>query len=227
MTGTVRGSCVWVATAVACAAIAAAAQAPTPQQQFEAGQYDPAIQAIDAARAQGAANGPADAFLAAQIRLRQNQNEAAKAEFAKLVASPDPIWRQIGESSVALVDGNLDGALASADGAVAAVNANAAQRATSGAPPSPADGPRDGFAFYQLGLVKSRRGDWGGAFEAFERASTLHPSFAYAHYYAGLAASRIQRADRLGIHFERFLQIAPSAPEREAVMSIMRTLRGA
>jgi tetratricopeptide (TPR) repeat protein len=225
MNWTNPGSCIFV-LAAACLAGAAAAQAPTPQQLFEAGQYDQAIQAIDAARAQGGAGGPADAFLAAHIRLRQNQNDPAKAEFAKLVASPDPIWRQTGESSTALVDGNVDRALELANAAVTAVNDRAAQVAATGAPADPGETSRGFYAVYQQGLVLARREDWAGAFNAFERAATMNPGFAYAHYYAGLAASRIQRADRLGIHFEQFLTIAPNAPEREAVMSIMRTLRG-
>jgi hypothetical protein len=41
-----------------------------------------------------------------------------------------------------------------------------------------------------------------------------------------MAASRIQRLDRVGIHLEQFMQLAPNAPERDAVMSVMRTLRG-
>ena len=195
-----------------------------PQQLFEAGQYDPAIQSIMTARAQGA-GGLAEAFLAAHVFIRQNLNDRAKEEFAKLVASEDQIWKQTGESSIAAVDGNIDGAV---DLATQATNAaNAAQAAAAGAPPDPAAQLRDFHAFYQLGLAKSRRDDWQGAFDAFERAATLNPGFAYAHYYAGMAASRIQRLDRVGAHLEQFMQLAPNAPEREAVMSVMRTLRGA
>jgi tetratricopeptide (TPR) repeat protein len=199
--------------------VVARAAGQTAQQLFESGQYDPAIQAINEARGRGAAGLP-DAFLAAHVLIRQNQNDRAKEEFAKLVASADPIWRQVGESSAALVDNNLDGALNLATQAVNEVN----ERTAAGAPPDPT---RDFHALYQLGLAKSRRDDWTGAFEAFERAAALNPGFAYAHYYAGLAASRIQRPDRMAVHFEQFLQMAPNAPERAAVMSIMRTVRGA
>jgi tetratricopeptide (TPR) repeat protein len=86
--------------------------------------------------------------------------------------------------------------------------------------------PNDFFAQYQLGLARAQTEDWPAAAEAFERASQLDPVFAYAHYYAGLAYSRIQRIDRTATHFETFLKLAPKAPERTAVESIMRTLRG-
>jgi tetratricopeptide (TPR) repeat protein len=195
---------------------------PSPQQLFEAGQYDQAIAGIGALRAQGGAALP-EAFLAAQIYLRQNLNDRAKEEFGRLAASEDLIWRQVGESSSAAVDGDLDRAIDLATQAVNGVNAQTAPAAAEPAAPAPA---RDFHAFYQLGLAKTRRDDWQGAFEAFERAATLNPGFAYAHYYAGLAASRIQRLDRVAVHLGQFLQIAPNAPERPAVESILRTLRG-
>jgi tetratricopeptide (TPR) repeat protein len=210
--------------AILTAATVAGAQAPAPpnaQQLFEAGQYDQAIAAISAMRAAGG-GGLAESFLAGHVYLRQNLNDRAKEEFARLAASEDPIWRQVGESSIAAVDGDVDRAIDLATQAVNAINAQAA----AGAPPDPAAAARDFHAFYQLGLARTRRDDWQGAFDAFERAAVLNPSFAYAYYYAGLAASRIQRLDRVAVHLERFLQLAPTAPERPAVESIMRTLRG-
>ena len=203
-------------------------QAPpqSPQQLFEAGQYDQATQVTMNARAQGGAAGLSDAFLAGHVFIRQSLNDRAKEEFAKLVASEDQIWRQTGESSIAAIDGDLDRALDLATQAVNAANERAAQAAAAGTPPDPAAQARDFHAFYQLGLVKSRRDDWQGAFDAFDRATALNPGFAYAHYYAGMAASRIQRLDRVGASLEQFLQLAPSAPERAAVMSVLQALRG-
>ena len=202
------------------AMVRVAGQAPpqSAQQLFEAGQYDPAMQAINNTRAQGG-GGLAEAFLAGHILIRQGANDRAKEEFARLAASGDQIWRQVGESSTAAVDNDFDRAIDLANQAVNAVN----ERTAAGAPP---DTARDFHAFYQLGLAKSRRDDWQGAFEAFERAVALNPAFAYAHYYAGMAASRIQRLDRVAVELEQFLQIAPNAPERAAVTSVLQTLRG-
>ena len=81
-------------------------------------------------------------------------------------------------------------------------------------------------AQYQLGLVLARRQDWREASEAFDRASDLDPANAYAHYYGGLMHYRANRPDRMANHFEQFLKLAPEAPERPEVLSIMKTIRG-
>lgn len=101
-------------------------------------------------------------------------------------------------------------------------------RERGGQPPAEEPGARlrDFAVFYQLGLVEAGREDWAGAAGAFERAVVLNPPFAYAHYYAGLPYSRMRRPDQTAAHFEVFRKIAPSAPERGAVASIMRTVRG-
>lgn len=193
------------------------------QRALEAGQYDQAVQQINEARERGE-SGLVDAFVVAHAQLRRTQNDAARAEFTRLIESGDETWRRVGESSNALIDGNLDHAQAVVDEAVGQINE---QRAQPDAPPLDDDARWRHFAaFYQQGLVRSRRDDWGGAADAFNRAAQLNPSFAYAHYYAGLAASRLKRADQVAMHFERFLNLAPNAPERGAVTSIMRTLRG-
>ena len=81
-------------------------------------------------------------------------------------------------------------------------------------------------AHFQLGLVLAKREDWRGAAEAFDRTTQLGPSMAYAHYYGGLMHYRAGRPDRMAIHFEQFLKLAPDAPERPEVLQIMKTVRG-
>jgi tetratricopeptide (TPR) repeat protein len=176
------------------------------QQLFESGQYGEAIRAIGEERERGSSSAE-QAFLAGQILLKMDQNDNAKEEFERLAGSPDATWRLVGESAAALVDNNVGRALETATQAAGA-------------------SPGHFQAQYQLGLVHAKREDWTQAAEAFGRASSADPMFAYAHYYAGLSYSRIKRADRTAEHFERFLKLAPKAPERPAVESIMRTLRG-
>jgi tetratricopeptide (TPR) repeat protein len=74
--------------------------------------------------------------------------------------------------------------------------------------------------------VHARSGDFAAAAEAFDRTIEANSRFAYAYYYAGLAYSKIDRADRMALRFETFLRLAPEAPERREVESILRTLRG-
>lgn len=186
--------------------IASLAQGQSAQEFFEAGQNDQAMAALTQQREAGEV-GPSHAYLAGQILLKANQDAAARGEFENLVALVDTPWKLIGESAIAALDGDNGRAVA------------AAAQASEMAP--------DLFeAQYQLGLVTARVGDWAGSAAALDRASQINPSFAYAHYNAAQAYSKIRRIDLSAEHFERFLRLAPAAPERAGVESLMRTLRG-
>lgn len=187
------------------------------QQFFEAGQYAEALKSIGDMRQQGSA-GPAEAFLAAQVALKQTQNDRAKEEFARLTGSDDEVWRLVGESAVAAIDNDRDKSIE--------LGTKAIEAAKSGDQNDPAARLRSFHAFYQLGLARTRKEEWAGAAEAFARAAELNPNFAYAHYYAGLSYSRVKRPDQVVKHFETFLKLAPKAPERSAVQSLLKTIRG-
>lgn len=196
-----------ILVAVALLAAAGLAQAgQSAQQLFEEGQYEPALRALNERRDSGVSD-PTDRFLAAQIQLKLSRPDQAKQEVESLTADANTTWGSIGESVQALIDGDTQRAL---------------DRATQAAEAS----PNHFYAQYQLGLVKARREDWAGAAQAFDRASKIDVNFAYAFYYAGFAYSKVQRADLTAEHFERFLKLAPKAPERLAVESVLRVLRG-
>jgi tetratricopeptide (TPR) repeat protein len=210
----------------------AADQPPTVQRFFEAGQYKQALQLITTQRqttppAPPTAISPADAYLAAQVYMALRQVEPAKQEFGRLVASEDPVWQLVGESAIALVNGGVDLALQKANEADAMLAAGPAMTTpTDGTKPVVARATEKFHAAYQMGFVKARREDWQGAAQAFTRAAELNPTFAYAQYYAGLMYSRVSRPDLQALYFDRFLSLAPAAPERQAVMSMLRTIRG-
>ncbi len=172
------------------------------RRMFEAGQYQQVIEAA------GNADAPEAIYTAAQSHQRLGAIGEARATYARLAERPeDDPWHFIGLSGQQLVDEDVDGALASAQQAVAMAGGLAE-------------------AQFQLGLVLAKRQDWGGAAEALDRAAELSPAFAYAHYYGGLMHYRAGRPDRMAIHFESFLKLAPEAPERPEVVQIMRTVRG-
>ena len=195
-----------VATAMLNASAGLSQMNPSAQQLFETGQYEPALQALGGGRAGGALD-PANRYLAVQIHLRLSRPDDARRELESLGTDPSAAWRLVAQSSQALINRDLQRALDRANEAAAAT-------------------PDHFGAQYQLGLVNLERADWTKAGEAFERASRINPSFAYAFYYAGLAYSRVKRADKTAEQFERFLKLAPKAPERPGVESIVRTLRG-
>ena len=149
---------------------------------------------------------PASTFLAAQALIKLERSERAVAEFTRLRASDNQGWRLIAESGEALVAN---------DGERAVDLARRAIEADEGNP----------FAHYQLGLAASKAADWGTAVAGFSRAVELKPDFAYAHYYAALANQRQRQLPKAANHFDAFLRLAPDAPERSAVLAIMRTLK--
>ena len=185
-------------------AVGTAAQDVSAQKLFESGKYQ---DAVDKVKAQ--ADAPQDqVYLRALAHRKLDQNDDAKQAFGALASAGDEsAWGQIGKSGTALVDGNQDDAEAAAKKAVS-FDENLAQ------------------ARYQLGLVESARNKQAEAAEAFAKAAELDPQMAYAHYEAGMAFYKAKRVDRMAVYFENFLKLAPNAPEKPAVQSIMRTVRG-
>jgi tetratricopeptide (TPR) repeat protein len=181
------------------AANAAAEQKPEVLRLFQSGDYE---QVVEASRGAD----PASTYLAAQALLKMNRMTEVAAEFAHLRQSGQRGWQLIGESGEALA-------------------ANAAGRAADLARQATEADDDNPYAFYQLGLAASKGSDWGGAAAAFARTIALKPDFAYAHYYAALAAQRQRQLPRAAEHFEAFLRLAPEAPERQAVQAIMRSLK--
>jgi len=178
--------------------VSAAEQKPEVQRLFQSGSYE---EVVEASRD----GDPASTFLAAQALLKLNRMDGVAAEFARLKGS-GPAWSLVGESGEALAANDAGRAI------------ELARKATE----TDGDNP---FASYQLGLSASKASDWGTATAAFNRTIALKPDFAYAHYYAALAAQRQRQLPKASEHFEAFLRLAPEAPERQAVQAIMRSLK--
>jgi tetratricopeptide (TPR) repeat protein len=172
------------------------------QRMFEAGKYQQVIESTSSDAP------PPVLYTAAQSHTKLGATDQALDTYRKLAALPesDP-WHFVGLAGQQLLEGQNDAALESAKRAVEMA-------------------PDLAEAHYQVGLVQARRQDWGDGANAFDRAADLDPANAYAHYYGGLMHYRANRPDRMAIHFEQFLKLAPEAPERPEVMQIMKTIRG-
>ena len=177
----------------------AAEQKPEVQRLFQSGAYE---QAVEAARDAD----PASTYIAAQALLKLDRSDRATAEMTRLRATDQPAWRLIGESGEALIANDVARA------------SDLARRAVE------ADGGNP-FAQYQLGLAAAKASDWGNAAAAFTKAIELKPDFAYAHYYAALSYQRQRQLPKTAEHFDAFLRLAPDAPERSAVVAILRTIK--
>ena len=179
--------------------VAADGQKPEVQRLFQSGAYEKAVEA--------AGDGdPASTFLAAQSLIKLDRDDQAVAQMARLRASENPAWRLIGESGEALIGNDAGRAVELARRAVDADGGNP-------------------FGHYQLGLSAAKANDWGTAVSAFARAIEVKPDFAYAHYYAGLSYQRQRQLSKTAEHFDAFLRLAPDAPERPAVLAILRTIK--
>ena len=175
------------------------AQKPEVQRLFQSGSYEQAVEA--------AADGdPASTFIAAQALIKLDRSDRAVAEMTRLRASDNAAWRLIGESGEALIAGDAGRGVELARRAIEADGGNP-------------------FAHYALGLAAARANDWGASVEGFTRAIELKPDLAYAHYYAGLAYQRQRQLPKTAQHFDAFLRLAPDAPERGAVVAILRTIK--
>lgn len=169
---------------------------------FEAGRYQQVVESA------GEHAQPEVLYMAAQSYQKLGAADQARQLYAQLaLRGDDDTWHFIGGSAQQLADNDVDAALEAAQRAVS-MDGNLAE------------------AQYQLGLVLARRKDWRDAAAAFDRAAEITPAHAYAHYYGGLMHYRVNRPDRMAIHFEQFLKLAPEAPERPEVLQIMRTVRG-
>jgi tetratricopeptide (TPR) repeat protein len=186
-------------------ALAAGQNVADVRQLFDAGRYQEVVRASEtpgtadtAARLQ---------YLAAQSYSKLSDADGARRTYQRLADGGASPWASIGRSALQLMDKQFDPAMASADQAVAAM-------------------PSLPEAHYQRGIVLMARNDYGNAVDAFTKATTLDPNFAAAYYYAGLANYRVKRLDLMTNNFSTFVKLAPNAPERPEVESILRTVRG-
>ncbi len=183
-----------------------AGQGGDVRQLYDAGRYQDVVKATDQSSA-GNEQGARLQYLAAQSYAKLNDADGAKRAYQKLADTGANAWASVGKSGVQLIDKQLDQSLESANQAV---------RMADSLPE----------AHYQRGVVLLARREYGDAASAFTKATQLDPTFAAAHYYAGLANYRGKRIDLMTTNFETFVRLAPNAPERGEVESILRTVRG-
>jgi tetratricopeptide (TPR) repeat protein len=185
--------------------LAAPPQPPSVQNLFESGQYAQVLERVRAADAPT----PQQLYLAGQsaLKLTPPDDGQARTWFGRLGGAETDAWTFVGRSAVAVVGD--DAAKAVAHGRKAVELA-----------------PASFHAQYQLGLALAEAKDYANGAAALEKATTLDPAFAYGHYYAGMAYYQAKRVDKMATFFERFLKLAPNAPERPAIESLMKSIRG-
>lgn len=84
--------------------------------------------------------------------------------------------------------------------------------------------PDSPFVQYELGLSYAVRNDFVSAARIFDACIGTAPAFAYAYYQSALAYQHLDRADVMANRFDQFVRLAPNAPERPEVESVLRTI---
>jgi tetratricopeptide (TPR) repeat protein len=171
------------------------------QGLYESGRYQEVVNGV------GAGDRSAQAlWFAAQSSFRLGQRAEAASQFAQLPeAGGSAAWQVVSDLALALLRddaGEIDRGRQTA-----------------------AAFPGDPFVQYELGLAHARRGDMAAAAEAFDRVTQADPRFAYGYYNGGLAYDRLNRTDLAITRLEMFVRLAPDAPERPEVASILQTVR--
>jgi tetratricopeptide (TPR) repeat protein len=85
--------------------------------------------------------------------------------------------------------------------------------------------PAPALVPYQIGVTRAFQENWPAAVEQLNRAVDMDSGLAYAYYYRGLAQEKLGRKDLLVNDMERFLTLAPNAPEAERAKAILRAVK--
>jgi tetratricopeptide (TPR) repeat protein len=88
-----------------------------------------------------------------------------------------------------------------------------------------AQAPQPALIPYQIGVTRALQESWPAALEQLNRALDMDSGLAYAYYYRGLVQNKLGHKDRLVNDMERFLAIAPSAPEADEAKAILRAVK--
>jgi tetratricopeptide (TPR) repeat protein len=88
-----------------------------------------------------------------------------------------------------------------------------------------AQAPQPALIPYQIGVTRAFQENWQAAAEQLNRALDMDSGLAYAYYYRGLAQEKLGRKDLLVNDMERFLALAPKAPEADRAQAILRAVK--
>jgi tetratricopeptide (TPR) repeat protein len=174
------------------------------QSLYEAGRDADVIGQVTSA---GASAAGGDMWFAAQSKLRVGQRAEALQDLMVLSDAAGDPGVQIA-ARLALARLNNDSAALEQARADAAASGN------------------NVITQYELGLSYVAGSDFAAAAQAFDRCIDIAPAFAYAYYQAALAYERTGRPDLMANRFDRFVRLAPNAPERPQVDSVLRTVGG-
>ena len=81
------------------------------------------------------------------------------------------------------------------------------------------------LVLFQQGTTRVMGGKWQEAVELLTRALNENSGLAYAYYYRGLAQDKLGKKDQLVLDMDRFLKIAPQAPEADKARAVVKAAK--
>lgn len=81
--------------------------------------------------------------------------------------------------------------------------------------------PGDALTLFQLGTTRFYQQRWQQAFDTLSEALERNSGIALAYYYRGLAAGKLDQKDVLYNDLDRFVRLAPNAPEAANARQIL------
>ncbi|MBY0402566.1 MAG: tetratricopeptide repeat protein, partial [Cyanobacteria bacterium] len=85
--------------------------------------------------------------------------------------------------------------------------------------------PTDSDLLFNLGNLYNTVNNLSEAKHSYLLALESKPDFAEAHYNLGLLYSKLGESKNAKLHLERFLELSPGTPNREAVQAYLKKLK--
>lgn len=75
---------------------------------------------------------------------------------------------------------------------------------------------------FQIGLAHALSKSWQAAKEQFDAVVAADPTYAYAYYYRALAWKGLKKGAEMSLDLNRFVQLAPGAPDANYARSLLQ-----
>jgi tetratricopeptide (TPR) repeat protein len=85
--------------------------------------------------------------------------------------------------------------------------------------------PNDTDLLFNLGNLYNTTNQFGLAKDTYLKALDKKPDFAEAHYNLGLLYSKTNEPKSAVTHLERYLELSPDSPNKDAVKNFLKKLK--
>jgi tetratricopeptide (TPR) repeat protein len=85
--------------------------------------------------------------------------------------------------------------------------------------------PQPALIPYQIGVTRTFQSNWAAAVEQLNQAITMDSGLAMAYYYRGRAQDKLGHKDLLVNDMNRFLALAPKAPEAASAQAVLGAVK--